>query len=137
MGAALPELKYSEALAIALGPSRIGTGAIAAMAVATLVLIVATPGNMGARILLATWTCCVGLAALRSSSKGLLRLYRSGEIEVGALTGNLRDGSFVAPWLTIIRWRPAGAWLDRTVVVLPDMLPVEAFRELRVLLKWS
>lgn len=137
MGAALAELKYSEALAIALRPSRIARSAIAGLAIATLVLIAATPGNPGARIMLATWTCCVAVAALRSCTQGLLRLQRSGEIEVGALTGNLRDGSFVAPWLTIVRWRPAGAWLDQAVVVLPDMLAPEAFRELRVLLKWK
>jgi hypothetical protein len=51
--------------------------------------------------------------------------------------GELRDGSFVAPWLTIIRWRPTGARFDRTIVILPDMLERESFRRLRVVLRWG
>lgn len=51
--------------------------------------------------------------------------------------GEVRDGSFVAPWLTIIRWRPDSARFDRTIVVLPDMLDAERFRQLRVLLRWA
>jgi hypothetical protein len=51
--------------------------------------------------------------------------------------GELRDGSLVAPWLTIIRWRPSGARFDRTIVILPDMLERESFRRLRVLLRWQ
>ena len=51
--------------------------------------------------------------------------------------GRLRDGCFVAPWLTIVLWRPHGARFDRSIVVLPDMLGEAAFRRLRVLLRWS
>jgi len=50
-------------------------------------------------------------------------------------TGQLRDGSFVAPWLTIVRWRAAGERFDRTVAILPDMIDAARFRELRVLLR--
>ncbi|WP_171160876.1 protein YgfX [Usitatibacter palustris] len=50
-------------------------------------------------------------------------------------SGVVRDGSFVAPWLTIIRWRPEGAWFDRTILVMPDMIEAEAFRHLRVMLR--
>ena len=49
----------------------------------------------------------------------------------------LRDGSFVAPWLTIVRWRPEGARFDRTFLVVPGMLEREDFRRLRVLLRWA
>jgi len=51
--------------------------------------------------------------------------------------GRLRNGSFVAPWLTIVRWRPERALFDRTILVLPDMLDTESYRRLRVVLKWS
>ena len=50
-------------------------------------------------------------------------------------TGQVQDGSFVAPWLTIVRWRAAGERFDRTVAILPDMIDAAQFRELRVLLR--
>jgi hypothetical protein len=50
-------------------------------------------------------------------------------------SGRLQDGSFVAPWLTIVRWRATGEHFDRTVAILPDMIDAARFRELRVLLK--
>lgn len=122
---------------MALRPSRSAAAAVALMAAATLALIAATPGPLGARILAGTWVACLALHALRPNRLRSLRLERSGEIEVDGRAGTLRPGSFVAPWLTVIRWRPRRARFDRTVLVLPDMLPPETFRELRVLLKWS
>ena len=44
--------------------------------------------------------------------------------------------SFVAPYLTIIVLKTNKAWFARSVVLLPDMLPRELFRRLRVWLKW-
>jgi hypothetical protein len=150
VGAAQPELKYSEAaLAVALLPSRLGVVLLGAMAVATLALIAATPGLTALRILAATWVSCAALeaihtVALRRGRRGVcaIRLQRSGEIAVCMASGAwrqgvARDGSFVAPWLTIVRWRPEGARWDRTILVLPDMLGADAFRALRVLLRWS
>ena len=70
-----------------------------------------------------------------------LRLDCTGSIAVrdhlGWRPGRVRDGSFVAPWLTIIRWRPDGARLDRTLVIVPDMIHVAARRRIRVILKWA
>ena len=70
------------------------------------------------------------------------RVQRDGAIEVetasGArLEGRVRPGSFVAPWLVIVRWRRPGALRDSTILVLPDMAPAEDLRRLRVLLRWS
>jgi len=150
VGAAQPELKYSEAaLAVALLPSRVASWFLGAMAVATLVLIAATPGMMSVRILAVTWVSCSALeaihrVALRRGGRGVraIRLRQSGEIAVCMASGAwrrgvVRNGSFVAPWLTIVRWRPEGARWDRTILVLPDMLGEDAFRALRVLLRWS
>jgi hypothetical protein len=44
---------------------------------------------------------------------------------------------FVAPWLVAVRWRPAGRWRDRSLLVVPDMLGADDFRRLRVLLKFG
>jgi len=65
----------------------------------------------------------------------------SGRIEVEGAdgcrrAGQLQDGSFVAPWLTLVRWRPEGARLSRTVLVMPDAVDAAAFRRLRILLRW-
>ena len=150
MGAAQAELKYSDAaLAIALAPSRIAAIGLAAMVAATLAVIGVTPGNVALRVLAATWIVCGGLEALHAivlhrGRRGAraLRVSRGGAIEVVSGAGNLRsgelrNGSFVAPWLTIVRWRPDAARFDRTILILPDMLPRDDFRRLRVLLRWS
>ena len=150
MGAALPELKYSEAaLEVGLSSSRRAAWVVVCVTLATLGLIAATPGAAALRILAATWIACAGLEALntlalRRGARAVrsLLVQRSGAIEVamvegGYRTGIVRDGSFVAPWLTIIHWRPAGCRFDRTIVVLPDMLAPDDFRRLRVLLRWA
>jgi toxin CptA len=150
VGAALPECKYNEAGAeIALRPSRIALLGVCVLALATLVLIAATPGSPGLRILVATWVACLSLeaihgVALRRGARGVraILMRRSREIEVQMANGLwhaglMCDGSFVAPWLTIVRWRPQGSRFDRTVVILPDMLGAAEFRRLRVLLRWS
>ena len=150
MGTALQDHKYSEAsVRIALIASRVGLAAIVAMAASTLALIVFTPGAMALRILAATWVACAALhalhaAALHRGQRGVraVLVCRDGAIEVQNAagewrTGSLRAGSFVAPWLTIVRWRPHAARFDATIVLLPDMLPAEDFRRVRVLLRWT
>ena len=57
-------------------------------------------------------------------------------IIVDGVEGRIVDGSFVAPWLTIIHWRANGARFTRTLVVMPDAVDPEPFRALRVLLRW-
>jgi len=53
--------------------------------------------------------------------------------------GNIIAGSFVAPYLTVVRFRITRSkfTLAKSLVVLPDSLDHEAFRELRVRLKWG
>ena len=149
MGAASPGVKYSdEAVSIRLSPSRMGAAMMVAAASATLGVIAATPIHDGVRILAATWVACGMLEALHSRARlrgrrGVRALHVRGEsIEVEnalgeRIPGRVRAGSFVAPWLTIVRWRPEGARFDRTVPILPGMLPAEDFRRLRVLLRWA
>jgi hypothetical protein len=150
VGRAQSELKYSEeAVRAALGASRLAAAGLAAMALATVALLAAMPGAAALRILLATAVLCAGLeaihaVALRRGRRGVraILVRRSHQVEVelegGAWKrGELREGSFVAPWLTIVRWRPEGARFDRSVVILPGMLPAEDFRRLRVVLRWG
>ena len=51
--------------------------------------------------------------------------------------GHVREASFVHPWLTTIVWRPDGARFSRSLAIVPDMLDVDDFRRLRVLLRYG
>lgn len=126
-----------------------GAGALAVMAFATAAVLAITPLPAGLRWALLSLLAAASLEALERVARlrgpravRRFQVQRDGRIEVetpsGArLEGRVRPGSFVAPWLVIVRWRRSGARLDSTVLVLPDMAPAEALRRLRVLLRWS
>ena len=129
--------KYSGAVEVALARSRMVPAFVAAAAGTTGALIGFTPLPLDAAIGLATGVACLALDALRRSRPmRALAVESSGAVSVDCVAGELRDGSFVAAWLTIVRWRPAGARFDRTLLVAPDMLSSADFRHLRVILKW-
>jgi hypothetical protein len=142
VGTALEEYKYSGAVRVRLARSRIAGGFLFVAVMATVALITVTPLHDGIRILMGTWVvCCAIEAHARIRRVRRVSLGRSGEISVEIADawrdGVVRDGSFVAPWLTIVRWRPAGARFDRTILIVPDMAAREEFRALRVLLRWK
>ena len=71
-----------------------------------------------------------------------LRLFRSREMHVLEADGTwregvVRDGSFVLPWLTVVRWRPRGARFDRGLVLLRGMALEEELRKIRVILRFG
>jgi hypothetical protein len=121
---------------------------ILALSGATLALVWTTPLTLAVRGAVSLWIAAsaieaVGRIACRRGPRaaGAFRVQLSGEIDVLGTTGEWRSGavqsgSFVAPWLTIVRWRPARARFDRTLLVLPGMVDRETFRRLRVLLRW-
>jgi len=121
---------------------------VAALAAATLGVIALTPVPVAARILAGTWTVCIALAAASrlpllpgGAGPRALALRGSGEVAVQSpcgewRAGRLADGGFVAPWLVIVRWRPYGAHLDRTILILPGMADAETLRKIRVILRW-
>ena len=105
-------------------------------ALASAALVGWLPLEIEWRALGVAWIGYASLRALRQLRPGLrLRVDCGGAMEANAVAGSIRDGSFVAPWLAIVRWRPAGAWRDRSLLVAPDMLGAEDFRRLRVLLR--
>lgn len=129
--------KYNEAVDARLGRSRVVIGFAAAAGVFTTGLMLSLPLPSWLKPLLAAWAACSALHALhRAFRVRRVRVDLDGNATVDGADGVLRHPCFVAPWLTVIRWRPAGAWVDRTVLVVPGMLPAEDFRRLRVLLKW-
>ena len=53
------------------------------------------------------------------------------------LAGQVLRTTLVTPFLTVLNVRPQGARLARSVVILPDSMDAETFRQLRVRLKWG
>ena len=126
---------------VRLGGSRLGALFILAAAGASLALALSVPLSPWVCAFTILWIVAAALEGyLGSMRAGREIALREGEVEVmdtagRRLDGKLRTGCFVSPWLTTIRWRPRGARFDRTILVLPDMLADESFRELRVWLR--
>lgn len=57
---------------------------------------------------------------------------RSGELMVCSILGS----TYVAPYLTVLNVQPVGKFFMRSVVILPDGIDAEEFRQLRVWLRW-
>ncbi len=129
---------YSGALEVTVRRSRIVSAFVVLAAASTLLLIGVLALGACAAVLLATTVACLGLDALRrESATRRLTIGRDAAVSIDGRAGRLQPGSLVAPWLTIVRWRPAGARFDRTLLIVPDMLPAADLRHLRVLLKWG
>jgi hypothetical protein len=130
-------------------PSRIACALIASACAATVALIFVLP--------LPFWAFGLGLVAVigvaahgfwRCTGRGVPALLHVGadrRITTTGRDGRSRDGaivddSYVGAHLTTIVWRPDGArfWEPaRSILILPDMLPPDEFRQLRVLLRYG
>jgi len=125
------ELKYSRAGAAVIVVSALATVAIAAL----------LPWDAALRAALVAFVAAHTAHALDSlASVRAVHVHLDGHVRVEsrdapAREGTLAAGGFVAPWLVCVRWRPRGAFFDRTVLVLPDMLSPGAFRRLRIVLR--
>ncbi len=53
------------------------------------------------------------------------------------MAGQMLHDSLVTPFITVLNVLPQGAHFARSVVILPDTLDAESFRQLRVWLKWG
>lgn len=53
------------------------------------------------------------------------------------VTARVLADSLVTPFLTVLNVLPQGAYLARSVIILPDSLDAESFRQLRVWLRWG
>jgi hypothetical protein len=133
--------QYSGAVHAGLVASRALAALVLVAAALTLALLAILPGDIALRILACSWTACVALhslASMRRARRIAIAIDGSVEILEGETwqAGHLVEGSFVAPFLTIVRWRPRGARLTRSVVIVPGMMAAREFRALRVLLRW-
>ena len=130
-------------------PSRIACAAIATGCTAMSALVASLPLEppMTADALLAiVWVAVRGF--WRCTGRGVPALLHVGHdrrLTASTRDGRTRDGSilddsYVGARVTTIVWRPdRAAWFApaRTILVLPDTLPAEDFRRLRVLLRYG
>jgi toxin CptA len=52
-------------------------------------------------------------------------------------SGLVLHDSFITPLIVILNVLPEGKYFSHSVIILPDSLDKELFRQLRVLMKWS
>ena len=132
MGAVTCDIQYS-------GAAR---ALVVGAAFATMALVLVAPIAPRWQVVALMWVALVGCRALRRLSEvRAVRVDEEGAIEVFDRgqwrSGRVLPGSVVLPWLTVVRWRPTGAWVDRAVVIVPSTTDGESFRKLRVLLRWG
>ena len=132
MGEVTCDLRYSPA----------ADAFLLAAAGGTLAVVMLVPFPEAARAAITAWIAIAALAArARLRRATWLRIACDGGVELreGGVTfaGRVAAGSFVAPWLTIVNWRPQGAWRTRTLVLLPGMVGNAQLRNIRVMLRWA
>lgn len=139
-------MKASPPLTLTLRRSRIASVVIVAAYCATAILIAVSPipavlRTVGALCVvgLGTW---VLLAALESQdgveiSVGLDRCIRVTRRRRIAEQGTILGDTYVGAWLTTIVWQRGTTRLPRAILVVRDSVEGEAFRRLRVVLRYS
>lgn len=112
------------------------TGLLALAAVALFIADLAMGWRMVGLAALALGT----FVSLRPRTAARLRCHEDGRLELwdrGAWRETApQAGMVVLPGLTVLRLRPEGLGRSLSVVALPDSLPAEELRRLRVWLRW-
>jgi toxin CptA len=133
---------------IAIGPSRLAFAWAVLVGTLGVAACVGLPEDTMAKVALAGAVVAASVLAARrhgwqAGAGGIRRLVvdLSGHVEIDRADGSraaglVLDGSFVLPWLTVVRWRPCGARWSRSVLIAPDAVAADDFRRLRVLLRW-
>lgn len=134
---------------VILAPSRIAGAGIGILAVATVALILAMPLSPALHIaLIAAVVAWAGwsfrIDALHRGRFAVSELRLAPDLILVAcmgddrlVAGHVRAATYVGAWVTTIVWRPDGRRWSWTILVLPDMLPTEDFRRLRVMLRYA
>ena len=142
-------MRLPPALHVTLGPSRRAVAFVVGMALATCAVLAALPFDPVlialAMIAIVVWAGDrVFVVALRRGPRASVALWLTGDRMIvvrsgdGRLTaGHVRTSSYVGARITTIVWLPDAARFSRAEWILPDMLPAEDFRQLRVLLRYG
>jgi hypothetical protein len=134
---------------VVLGPSRVAGAGIGILAAATVALTIGLP--LQPLVQLPLVVAVVAWASWSFQADALHRgRFAVSEVRLapdlvlvacmgdGRLAaGHVRASTYVGAWVTTIVWRPDGWRWSRAILVLPDMLPAEDFRRLRVMLRYA
>ena len=134
---------------VVLAPSRVAGAGIGVLAAATIALTLAMPLEPWLHavlvVALVAWAgAAFQAAALHRGRRAVTEIRVAPDLMLVACLGDghlvagyVRAATYVGPWITTIVWRPDGRRVSRTILVLPDMLPAEDFRRLRVMLRYA
>ena len=142
-------MRLPPAVHVSLGPSRTAGAAIGVATLATLVVVLLLPvaawqhGASCAVVLAWAWVAFERIA-VRATPDAVVQLRLAANLHIvvtrgdGRLVaGRVRSSTRVAAALTSVVWRPDGTRWSRSILVLPDMLPPDDFRRLRVMLRYA
>jgi hypothetical protein len=140
-------MKAARTLRLSLGPSRLASALICVTCLASCVLVAWLPGAAALRGALVIGIGAYALLtirhwATRSASRAIIgieldadRAVRLIERTGRHIEGIVQPDSYVGALLTTLVVRPEGKRRLRTLAILPDMLPPDDLRRLRLLLR--
>jgi len=140
-------MKAARTLRLSLGPSRLASALICVTCLATCALVAWLPGAAAFR-----GVSVIGIGAYailtmrhwatRSASRAIVGIELDADRAVRLIDrtgrhieGTVQPDSYVGALLTTLVVRPEGKRRLRTLAILPDMLPADDFRRLRLLLR--
>ena len=142
-------MQWPPSVRVAIGSSRTAFALIALLAIGTCAVIATLPFEPAA-LALASFAVVVWaidriyVIAFRLGPRAVRQFELRGDLTVVIVTGDgnacagrVHHESYVGSRLTTLVWRPFGRWRSRTILILPDMLPPQDFRRLRVLLRYG
>lgn len=142
-------MRLPPAVHVTLMPSRRACAFIVALALVACTVVLTLPVDpvlSGLAMLgIVVWAGDrVMVVAWRRGPRATTALWLTGDRMLVVRTGDdrlvagvVRASSYVGARITTIVWRPDGARFSRAEWLLPDMLPADDFRRLRVLLRYG
>lgn len=134
---------------IELQPSRLAFALITLLALVTCGVIVVLPFDnaiLGFAVVVVTvWAVDrLHVVALRNGPRAVRRVELRADLTLvvvkadgSASAGRLHHDSYIGAGLSTLVWRPFGRRFARAILLLPDMLPPQDFRRLRVLMRYG
>ena len=118
-------------------------GALACAVVATLPFHAVLRGL--ATVAIVVWAVDrIHVVAMRRGPRAVRLIEIDGRLRIcvtdgdgGCRSGSVRTDSYVGARITTIVWKPGNARWSRAILLLPDMLPADDFRRLRILLRYG
>lgn len=138
------DFKPSRLLVSILAAAGVGTCAILIcmpldgmlkMTLCLMVLLASSYHIMDKGLLWLPWSC-IGLVLDAKGSNHIV------ELTVGTRSGaeqkiTVLSNSFVASYLTVLNYQVEGKYRQRSILMLPDNVEADGFRQLRVWLRWA